>query len=106
MPELLHGDWDAVLKKIDAALGKYEAQHPGAEAALYRHNSASIRVRVIDSTFEGLSIGERSKLVWPILRSLPEEVRSEITVLLLLTPEEAPSSFANADFASPLPSSL
>ena len=44
--------------------------------------------------------------MWPYLRPLSEETRSDITVLLMLTPDEANSSFANADFASSLPSTL
>jgi hypothetical protein len=65
-----------------------------------------VRIRVIDASFAGLSIGDRGKVVWPHLRSLSEDTRSEITVLLTLTPDEVPSSFANADFDRPIPSTL
>jgi hypothetical protein len=106
MPELLFGRWDKSLKEIAAALSRYEAAHPEADVTLYRQNSASVRIRVLDSSFSNLSIGERSKLVWPYLRRLPEDVRSQITVLLLLGHDEAATSFANAEFDSPLPSVL
>jgi hypothetical protein len=104
MPNLITGQWDSKLREIANALARYEASRPDAEVALYRQNSASIRIRVIDDAFDGLGIGERGKHVWPYLRSLSEDIRSEISVLLLLTPEEAPSSFGNADFACPVPS--
>jgi hypothetical protein len=106
MSNLMTGQWDPKLREIANALEKYEASRPDAEVALYRQNSASIRIRVIDVAFDGLGIGERGKLIWPYLRSLSEDARSEISVLLLLTPDEAPSSFANADFACPVPSGL
>jgi hypothetical protein len=37
---------------------------------------------------------------------LPEEVVAEITVLLLLTPDEAKKSVGNVDFENPIPSRL
>jgi hypothetical protein len=94
------------LKEIASALAAFEASHPESHVTLYRQNSASVRIRVIDASFAGLSIGDRGKVVWPYLRSLSEDARSEITVLLTLTPDEVPSSFANADFDRPLPTAL
>ena len=38
----------------------------------YRYNSASIRVRVIDRRFEGLSAEKRDAMVEPHLERLPE----------------------------------
>lgn len=106
MPELLFGNWDSNLKEIADALSGYEAANPDAHVSLYRQNSAAVRIRVIDPSFAGLGIGERGKMVWPYLRPLSEDARSEITVSLMLTPDDVPSSFANVDFGSPVPSAL
>lgn len=106
MPELLFGNWDTNLEEIAKALAAFEAAYPEAHVSLYRQNSASVRIRVIDASFAGLGIGDRGKLVWPYLRPLSEDARSEITVLLTLAPDEVPSSFANADFDRPIPSAL
>jgi hypothetical protein len=106
MPELLFGSWDSNLKEIADALSGYVAAHPEAHVSLYRQNSASVRIRVIDRAFAGHGIAERGKMVWPYLRPLSEDARSEITLLLTLTSDEARSSFANADFEQPIPSAL
>jgi hypothetical protein len=47
---------------------------------------------------------EREPPVWNILKTLPEDIFSNITMLLLLTPKEAESSLANLEFNDPLPS--
>ena len=44
MASIVQGGIDEAVQAIKVALDEYEAQHPGAEAALYRQNSASIRV--------------------------------------------------------------
>ena len=106
MPELLRGKSDPAVKQIKDVLSQYEAEHAGAKAALYRRNSASVRIRIIDPSFSGRSIGERSEQAWLYLRKLPEAVRDDISVLLLLPPEEAATSFANVEFENPLPSRL
>ncbi len=49
---------------------------------------------------------ERHDLIWKILESLPESMLSQISILLLLTPEEVKGSFANMDFEDPIPSRL
>jgi hypothetical protein len=48
----VRGKPDAEVQALKDALDGYEAEHPGAEAALYRHNPASIRLRVIDGRFD------------------------------------------------------
>ena len=106
MSELLFGDWDPVLSQIADALCQYEKDHPGARISLYRHNSVSVRIRIIDPSFATINKTRRDKTIWPLLPSLPEDVLSEITVLLLLTPEELESSLGNLDFERPIPSML
>lgn len=58
------------------------------EVAAYRYNSASIRVRVIDSRFEGLSIETRDAMVEPHLETLPERTQADIMNLLTFAPSE------------------
>lgn len=72
----------------------------------YRFNSASIRVRVIDERFRDLSKPDREARVAPLLRQLREELEADITLLLLLAPDELASSLMNLEFENPRPSSL
>ncbi len=76
------------------------------ETEAYRYNSASIRVRVIDSRFANKTKAERERMVNPILAELPESTISDITVLLLLAPQEQATSLMNLEFERPTPSKL
>ncbi len=49
---------------------------------------------------------DREPGVWKILKTLPEDVFSNITMLLLLTPDEMEGSMANQEFDDPIPSRL
>ena len=97
---------DAAMKQIVAALKAYDAAHPRAEIELYRQNSVSIRIRVLDPAFAGKSGAQREEEVWPLLEQLPEDVVAEISLLLLLAPEEAKDSLANLEFDNPIPSKI
>ena len=79
----------------------------------YRYNSASIRVRVIDSRFEGLDREKRDAMVEPILEKLPEAIQADIMSLFTFAPSELqskPETFRefslNAEFEDPSPSVL
>lgn len=76
------------------------------EVHAYRYNSASIRVRVIDQRFGKVSKPDREKMVDPLLDKLPGDTQADITILLLLTPEETKTSLMNLEFEDPTPSSL
>ncbi len=97
---------DNRLQAIADALLPYEEQHPHAQIEVYRQNSASVRVRIVNADFAGISKSDRHDLVWGFLESLSEDYQAEISVLLLLTPEEAKLSFANDEFENPIPSQL
>jgi stress-induced morphogen len=58
------------------------------QADAYRYNSASIRVRVIDQRFEGLSREKRDDMVEPHLDKLPEETQRDIVTLFTFAPSE------------------
>jgi hypothetical protein len=100
------GERDEVIERIIAVLGPYEADHARAEIDIYRQNPVSVRVRIVDPDFAGQNRSERSQKAWQYLGQLPEEVQSDISTLLLLTPEETKMSFANVDFDDPIPSKL
>ena len=94
-------------QKIEKLLKKLFPNHPeDFPPTAYRYNSASIRVRVVDESFKGKSRSEREKVVLPALRTLTEKTQSDITVLLLLAPDETDRSMMNFEFDHPTPSRL
>ena len=89
---------------LDAGFDKVDA---------YRYNLASIRVRVIDSRFEGKSPEDRDALVEPILDQLPEQTQADIINLFTFAPselEQTPKTIReflrNGEFDHPSPSLL
>jgi hypothetical protein len=79
----------------------------------YRYNSASLRLRVIDSRFEELSPEERDAIVEPHLKRLPERTQADIVNLFTFAPSELeqPTNsfrqfFMNTEFDDPSPSML
>ena len=97
---------DAEVQAIRDILETYRLSHSKAKIDAYRQNSGSIRIRIIDPHFRKLDKALRHDQVWEILDPLSLDIRSQITVLLLLTPEETKISFANMDFENPVPSRL
>ena len=100
------GKSDGVIDKIIEALRQYEVDHPRAQIDLYRQNSVSVRVRIIDPDFAGQGKPHRSQRIWTYLGTLPEEDQGDISTILLLTPDETKMSFANFEFDDPIPSKL
>jgi hypothetical protein len=83
------------------------------QADAYRYNSASIRVRVIDPSFEGMSREKRDALVEPYLDKLPPETQRDIVTLFTFAPSDlqrTPATFKeyllNTEFEAPSPSML
>lgn len=97
---------DKVATKVEEVLSEYTNAHSKAKLDVQRQNSVSIRIRIIDPDFSDMNRVERDDLIWEYLKKLPEEVQSEITMVLLLTPKETRNSFANMDFEDPIPSRL
>lgn len=97
---------DPVLQQIVDALREYDQAHPNAEIEAYRHNSVSLRIRVLNPDFANKTNVQREDEIWAILVKLPEETVAEVNQLLLLTPEEAKKSFASCEFDHPIPSKL
>jgi stress-induced morphogen len=105
MATITRGPRDAAAAKLKKSLEKYERQHPGAQATLYRQNSASLRVRIVDKRFRPWSKGRRHDHVWNFLaKHLTNEEMQEISILLLLAPSEQADSFMNWEFDDPVAS--
>lgn len=100
------GNSDAGLDRIVEALRPYEASSPAARIELYRQNKVSVRIRIIDPNFDGKSRVERNRTIWRYLDVLPEETQSDISFLILLTPDEQSRSLANIEFEDPIPTGL
>lgn len=97
---------DATLEQITAILKAYQAEHDRAQVDVYRQNSVSVRIRIIDPDFHGLERSQRHAVVWRLLEQLPEDVQADISMLVLLAPNEEASSIANLEFEDPVPSRL
>src|SRR5438477_6867700 len=107
MATIVRGNADAEVQALKDALDAYEAAHPGAEAALYRHNPGSIRLRVIDRRFEGMTKSRRHADVWDFLVArVPEDALADVSLVLTVAPAELKNSFANFEFEDPIASKL
>ena len=100
------GNSDDCIVKIEAVLCKYRNEHAGAQTKVYRQNPASVRIRIIDPGFANADRVQRDDAVWQYLDKLPAEVQSDISMLVLLTPEETETSLANLEFDDPVRSRL
>ncbi len=83
------------------------------QADAYRYNSASLRVRVIDPQFEGMSREQRDAMVEPYLDMLPPETQRDIMTLFTFSPSDLNRSppklrqgMLNTEFEDPSPSML
>jgi hypothetical protein len=92
------------VQQILDILTAYERAHPQAQIEGRRHNPVSIRLCMIDPDLQGMDRIEREPAIWKLLSKLPEEVVVNITMLLLLTPEETAHSLARHEFDPPIPS--
>ena len=97
----IRGKRDKYLNQIAKALHGYQAQHPAADIVLFRQNSASVDIRVIDPGFKGMARADRHDQVWTFLAALDESTLWHLTILLLLTPDEAGKSTLNLPFEAP-----
>lgn len=78
---------------------------PAQEHVVYQYNAA-IRIRIIDDSFRGQTVDEREDSLVSLLNALPLKMRTSVTALLLLTPEEAadPRNTASKAFDEESPS--
>jgi len=95
---------DYAVDQVAAVLREFEKSHEGSECVVYRYNPASIRVKIVDSVFHGRSKGERHDYAMRFLCHLPEDVLTQISILLCLEPGE--SSLLDSEFHDPTRSRL
>ena len=78
-----------------------EAGFPNTES--YRHNSASIRVRVRDERFRGLSRVARIQKLNSVIEQLAEETQQDLIFVLAIAPGEENGDFLlmNLEFENP-----
>jgi hypothetical protein len=100
----IRGSSDEALRLMKKALREYQTEYPAATITLYRHNSISIRIRVIDPDFDGMELSDRHSRIWEYLEKLPEEIQSDISMIVLLAPGEVKRSLGNLEFENPSPS--
>ena len=109
LPSTTVPEWESLRtdesRRIEELLLKH-FQHANA----YRYNSASLRVRIIDPKFKGLSREQRDDLVEPVLAQLDENAQADIMNLVLLYPgeerESLRASISNLEFEHPSDSML
>lgn len=92
------GKTDYVIDNAMSGLNNFLRRHPYAIIDIYRNNNASIRIRIIDNYFLGRTRTERHNYVWKYLNDSPDYVLNEISMLVLITPEEKLNSESNICF--------
>src|ERR1700683_3129369 len=100
------GKKDKVIEKIVRVLKTYEKENPEAQIDIYRQSPVSIRVRIIDPSLHGMDKSARHEKAWHFLGQLPDEVQGDISMLVLLAPNETAASFGNLEFNDPVPSNF
>jgi hypothetical protein len=90
MPKVAKKVQDETTAGLFAALKRAFPDLPEEpERVVYRYNPVAVRVRVVSPKFRGKSSAQREELVNRALRALPAEATEDITMLFMLTPEEA-----------------
>jgi len=107
MATIVRGTNDAAVDSLRSALDEYEATHPGSEASLYRQSPGSIRLRIIDDRFAGVSLSRRHDELWDFLsRRVGDDTMGEVSILLAFPRSELKRSLANQDYEDPIPFDL
>lgn len=94
---------DKCLRQLVGVLEEFDKRHPKSEIDAYRYSDVSVRVRIVSPHFKGQSRAEREEEIWELLSHIPEDVVAELSLLLLLAPEEKAKSLANFEFENPTP---
>ena len=72
-----------------------------AKVDAYRHGRFSIRLRVIDPSFHDCTIAERNRMTARLFDGLPESIDQDVSLVLLLSPQESKTHFMNEEFEHP-----
>jgi hypothetical protein len=99
---------DRTTRKLEAILREhFLPKHPEAQLDVYRYNSASIRIRVVDPEYAKKDLTERDDEIWEVLKKyVDRDTKSQISLILLFAPEELAWSSINREFENPTPSRL
>ena len=99
---------DAQTRRIYSVLkAAYPDLSDDESDVVYKSNRYSIRVRVIDANFDEKSLGQRHSEVKRVLSGLAAEDVENITMLMMLSPEEAAiPDLMNLEFDDPSRSQL
>ena len=89
-----------VLEKL---IDKHFPDCPKDFPRAYRYSPFSIRARIVDPRFKDMNLSERDKFVLPLIRTLPDETQEDLTILLLLAPDELNDSLMNREYEKPSP---
>src|SRR5689334_13282068 len=103
---ITRGGLDRGLEQFVSALEKFQSDHPNADISLYRHGKYSVRIRIVDQEFAGKSKSQRHRDAWPYLAEMSEDTLSDLSTLVLLTPDEKPNSIASLEFDDPVPAAI
>ena len=108
-PNRVETEWESYRTDESRAVEDLLRRHFDSADA-YRYNSASLRVRIADPKFRGLSREQRDDLVEPILSELDERTQADLMNVILLYPGEVSDSFRahinNEEFEHPSRSNL
>ncbi len=106
-------EWEKKRTQETKAIEKFLVDAGFAQVDAYRYNSASIRVRVVDSRFADKSVDKRDAMVDRHLSKLPKSTQADIMTLLTFAPDEiaeidkSPRHYLmNIEFDHPSPSML
>lgn len=103
MAQIIDDVADADVLAVRNALAAYEAEHPGAAAAVRRDNPGVIRVRIVDDRAAGVPKSRRHAAAWDYLvRRVGDDVMGQVYQLIVLPTGELRSSLSNLDFEEPV----
>jgi hypothetical protein len=98
------GKGDRQVRQVQDILDReYHPKHSRSRIDVYRYNECSIRIRILDPGFAKIDRLRRVDVVWDILEKLPDELVSQIDMVLPLTVKESKESASNFEFEYPSP---
>jgi stress-induced morphogen len=90
MPQVVKKEQNRKTRAIFNALKRAFPELPDEpEEVVYQYNPIAIRVRVVSPKFRGKSAAEREEMINGAIRSVSPKVTEDISMLFMLTPEEA-----------------
>ena len=93
-------------KQVERLIDEHYPNCPKDLPRAYRYSSVSIRARIVDEQFKKKNRAERDRMVSPLIDTLPEKIRQDINILLILAPDELENSLMNLEYEHPSRSEL